>query len=504
MTPLAAQLAAAAQAHAGRPALSIGGETLTYAELFAAAERCAARLEAVPPGARVGLLAHRSLAAYVGVLALVLSGRPYVPINPKAPPERQNAIAAAAGCGGWLFDAATAESAHALAAGHGGLALPVDPKAVGPRDFTAASSRHAYVMFTSGTTGTPKGVAVRADNVTAYVDAFAQIAAITATDRCTQFFDLSFDLSVHDMFVTWAAGACLVAPTEAELIDPVGFANRAAASVWFSVPSAPAMAQRMRRLGPGVLPGLRLALFCGEPLPSSLARAVAAAAPNAAVWNLYGPTEATIAITAQRFDWAEAMPATVPLGEANAGCAAVVVDGNGQPVPPGGEGELWLAGPQITDGYINNPAEQAAKFLNTTVPGYPHTLWYRSGDLVRNDPVWSLVCQGRLDDQVKISGYRVELLEIEEALRRAAGTSEVAAVPWPLNEGGSAEGLVGFVVASSVDSRAITAAMRDLLPVYMVPKRIIPVEALPLNANGKIDRKTLRQTYLQGAATAAS
>ncbi|WP_372916966.1 amino acid adenylation domain-containing protein [Sandarakinorhabdus sp.] len=498
MTVLAARLAAAARVHASRPALSIGGETLSYAELFAAAQRCTARMHGVPAGARVGLLAHRSLDAYVGVLALVLSGRPYVPINPKAPPERQSAIAAAAGCAAWLHDAATEAAAHALAAGHGGTALAVDPHAAGPRDFAAAASRHAYVMFTSGTTGTPKGVAVRADNVTAYIDAFAAIAPTLPDDRCTQFFDLSFDLSVHDMFVTWASGACLVAPTEAELIDPVGFANRAGASVWFSVPSAPAMAQRMRRLGAGVLPGLRLALFCGEPLPTSLALAVHAAAPNAQVWNLYGPTEATIAITAQRLDpAAQAMPATVPLGIAYAGCAAAVVGDDGQPVLPGGSGELWLAGPQITDGYINNPAEQAAKFLSTTVPGYPHDLWYRSGDLVRNDPIWGLVCQGRLDDQVKISGYRVELLEVEEALRRAAGTSEVAAVPWPLNEGGSAEGLVGFVCAASVDSRAITAGCRELLPPYMVPKRVIAVDTLPLNVNGKIDRKALRQQHLE-------
>jgi amino acid adenylation domain-containing protein len=500
MTPLAARLDAAARAHANRPALSIGGETLSYAELFAAAARCAGRLEAVPAGARVGLLAHRSIDAYVGVLALVLSGRPYVPINPAAPPERQQAIATAAGCSGWLFDAATADRAHALAASHGGMALAVDPHGGGPGDFTATASRHAYVMFTSGTTGTPKGVAVRVDNVVAYIDASAQIAPITPADRCTQFFDLSFDLSVHDMFVTWASGACLFAPTAAEVMDPVGFARRAQASVWFSVPTAAAAAQRMRRLGPSMLPELRLALFCGEPLPCSLARDMQLAAPGADVWNLYGPTEATIAITAQRFDAAaQAMPATVPLGTAYAGCAAVVVDAAGQPVAHGDEGELWLAGPQITDGYINNPTEQAAKFLGTSVSGYPHTLWYRTGDLVRNDPVWGLVCQGRLDDQVKISGYRVELLEIEDALRRAAGTNEVAAVPWPLNEGGSAEGLVGFVCASSVESRAITAACRQLLPPYMVPKRVIAIETLPLNANGKIDRKALRQHYLESA-----
>jgi acyl-coenzyme A synthetase/AMP-(fatty) acid ligase len=135
--------------------------------------------------------------------------------------------------------------------------------------------------------------------------------------------------------------------------------------------------------------------------------------------------------------------------------------------------------------------------LIPTLTGHTHTLWYRSGDLVRYDPTWGLVCQGRLDDQVKISGYRVELLEIEEALRRAAHSSEVAAVPWPLNDGGAAEGLVGFVCAKAIDARAIIAECRELLPPYMLPKRIIAISALPLNANGKVDRKALRQLYLE-------
>jgi non-ribosomal peptide synthetase component F len=358
-------------------------------------------------------------------------------------------------------------------------------------------------MFTSGTTGTPKGVAVRYDNVAAYLNAFQKISPVQPSDRNTQFFDLSFDLSVHDMFVAWSNGACLCVPSEEELIDPVGFAQRSDVTCWFSVPSLVMMARRMRRLGRSVLPNLRLSLFCGEPLPTSLAMAWSDATPNGTTWNLYGPTEATIAITAYRFDpdRGRAMPATVPLGDAYMDCAAVVVSADGAPVAPGDVGELWLAGAQLTDGYINNAEERASKFIEARLPGYSYRRWYRSGDLVRKDADWGLVYTSRLDEQVKISGYRVELLEVEEALRWAADTPEVAIVPWPLAEGGSAEGVVGFVCGAKFSARDTIKRCRTLLPPYMVPKRIVALNVLPLNANGKVDRKALRRAHLEHPAS---
>jgi amino acid adenylation domain-containing protein len=500
MTALAERIRAACRAHADRPALQIGADRLSYADLLRLAEACAHTIAPhMADGGRVGIVAQRTVEAYVAVLGAVLAGHPYVPINPKAPPERQRAIAAAARCSVYMQDAATAAAAAALAGEFGGTALAIAMADGAPDAAPTHNGRHAYVMFTSGTTGVPKGVAVRTDNVTSYIDAFSAIAPITPEDRCTQFFDLSFDLSVHDMFVTWANGACLCVPTDMELIDPVGFADRTGITVWFSVPSIPAMARRMRRLKPGAMPTIRLALFCGEPLPTSLAATFHEAAPQAQIWNLYGPTEATIAITAYRLDpaQADAMPATVPLGTAYDKCAVAVVDAKGQPLPAGESGELWLAGAQVTDGYINNPSEQADKFLDTTVAGYDHDRWYRSGDIVRNDPRWGLVYESRLDDQVKISGYRVELLEVEEAMRWAAQTAEVAAAPWPVNEAGAAEGITGFVVGLDCDVRQTIARCRERLPAYMVPSRILPIEAMPLNANGKIDRKALVRLYLQ-------
>lgn len=501
MNALAEQLTEAFTLHSSRLALQIADDKFNYSDLFAVAKSCASQLDAmIPAGARVGLLANRTLGAYAGVLAAILTGRPYVPIFPKAPPERQRAIASVARCAAYVCDQKSVGMGASLSTEFGGGLLCVEPIKSDVYASGSIHSSHAYVMFTSGTTGTPKGVSVRYDNVAAYLKAFREIALIQPDDRCTQLFDLSFDLSVHDMLVTWTSGACLCVPTEEELIDPVGFASRTDVSCWFSVPSMVTMARRMRRLQSGVLPKLRLSLFCGEPLPTSIATAWSSAAPNSEIWNLYGPTEATIAITAYHFDPSQvtaAMPATVPLGDAYGGCAVVVVGADRTPVAMNEVGELWLAGEQLTDGYINNPEEQAAKFVSAMQPGHPYDIWYRSGDLVRRDSTWGLIYTGRLDDQVKISGYRVELLEIEEALRWATDSPEVAVVPWPLTEGGSAEGLVGFVCESKFSERNVIMRCRTRLPPYMVPKRIITLDALPLNANGKVDRKALRKNHLE-------
>jgi non-ribosomal peptide synthetase component F len=336
----------------------------------------------------------------------------------------------------------------------------------------------AYVMFTSGTTGAPKGVAVRRENLSAYLNAIADIAPIEPATRCTQNFDLSFDLSVHDIFQTWTSGGCLYIMGNEDTLDPVGFAKRHALQAWFSVPSVVAMARRMDLLQPGALPSLTLSLFCGEPLPVSVAEDWAKAAPNSRIVN-------------QEFFPASPQNtqlASVPLGTAFRDCASVVVNDGAL----ADEGELWLGGAQISNGYINNEAENRAKFVKHRLPNYPYETWYRTGDLVRLDSAQGLLFQGRLDEQIKVQGYRVELLEIEEVLRRTAGTAEVAASPWPLGEAGAAEGIVAFVCASTKSEREIIAGCRKHLAAYAVPRKILFADSLPLNANGKVDRKALR------------
>ena len=490
------------------PAIWLDGRTISYAGLYADAATLAGTiLETTKPGEPIGVLAQRSYPAYVGVLAALLSGRPYVPINMKFPFERQVDIASIARCRLLVWDGHSKrrcdELLQILESGvrESTASLPdrPDPSPDFHEDrFTGAGSDIAYIMFTSGTTGAPKGVAVRRENLSAYLTAIAEIAPIEPGTRCTQNFDLSFDLSVHDIFQTWASGGCLYVMGNEDALDPVGFAKRHALQAWFSVPSVVAMARRLRRLQPGALPDMRVSLFCGEPLPASIAADWARTAPNSRIWNLYGPTEATIAITAEEFDPsipAEGRPATIPLGKAFRNSAAVVVDDGGEPALLG---ELWLGGAQISNGYINNEKENRAKFVNKALAGYSFDRWYRTGDLVQKDDRHGLVFQGRMDDQAKIQGYRVELLEIEEVLRRASGTTEAAAVLWPVSETGAAEGVVGFVCAATSAERDIIASCRTHLPSYAVPRKIMAIDALPLNANGKVDRNALRKMYLIG------
>ncbi|HEY4275286.1 MAG TPA: AMP-binding protein [Rhizomicrobium sp.] len=488
------------------PALWLEGQSISYAELFSDAAELASRIANVTaPGDRIGLLAQRSYPAYVGILASALSGRPYVPVNMKFPFERQVSIVSIAQCRLLITDrvskARGPELIQAVGLSLSEIAVPEHSMRVSTgfqgKDFTGSGAAPAYIMFTSGTTGTPKGVAVRRENLSAYLSAIEKIAPIDPETRCTQLFDLSFDLSVHDVFQTWTSGGCLFIASNDEMLDPVGFAKRHALQAWFSVPSVVAMAKRFRRLQPDILPEMRVSLFCGEPLPVSVANDWAKAAPNSRIWNLYGPTEATIAITAEEFTPApqdDDRPASVPLGLPFHGSAVEVVGEDGRPAQLG---ELWLGGAQISNGYINNEDENRAKFVNRTLDGQLYNRWYRTGDLVRRDERYGLVFQGRMDGQAKIQGYRVELLEIEEALRQASGSAEVAAVLWPVSDTGAAEGVVGFVCAPTNSEKEIVDLCRTRLPIYAAPKKIITVENLPLNANGKVDRNALRDTYLR-------
>ncbi|MHB8528262.1 MAG: amino acid adenylation domain-containing protein, partial [Caulobacteraceae bacterium] len=425
----------------GDPALWISGRSYSYGELFGLAVRLAATLrERVRPGEGIGILAQGSYPAYVGVLASLLANRPYVPLNMKFPYERQLTMARVARCAVLISDqrsakrheeldraldlkgAAITDAALRTAAFEGGAAL-------GDWDFAGEDSSLAYIMFTSGTTGTPKGVAVRRENLRAYLEAVETVAPIRPGARCTQLFDLSFDLSVHDIFRTWTGGGCLYVMDNEEAIDPVGFARRNRLECWFSVPSVVGMAKRLKRLAPGALPDLRLSLFCGEALAVGVAEEWRRAAPNARLLNLYGPTEATIAITAYEYSASEAGadgPATVPLGHAFASSAAIVVGVDDRLATPGSVGEVWLGGAQISSGYINNEGENRRRFVDALFDGYPHQRWYRTGDLARADSRRGLLFEGRVDEQTKIQGYRVELLEVEAALRQAAGAAEVA------------------------------------------------------------------------------
>lgn len=501
------------RAHPGRTSLELGDEILTYEQLWNYGGKITACLNRLDPSEDVvAVLASRSEAAYGGILGILGSGRGYCPLNPKFPLERTLTMLKASGCKTLVVGqecAATLESLLPRLEKPLTLILPdaalelndgsVTPhriisgrqltKVADPCEPPVDGSATAYLLFTSGSTGIPKGVAVSQSNAVAYMEYAAKRFGFHADDRCSQNFDLTFDLSVHDLFTCWDAGATLC-PYAEQMLTPAALVDEKGLTCWFSVPSVAMFASKLGLLQPGAFPTLRWSLFCGEALSSSLAEAWQQAANNSILENLYGPTEATIAITWYRWNSAtspaECVRGLVPIGWPFDGQHVCAVDENLKPVPTGESGELCLGGSQVTRGYLNDPAKTAKSFVHLAHTG--DQIWYRTGDLVKQDDRGCLFYLGRRDFQVKISGYRVELQEIDLVLREAAKTELAVAIPWPLSEG-SASGVVGVLSGSDPARDAeIIAACETRLPRYMVPNRIYHFPQIPLNVNGKIDR----------------
>ena len=517
-----------AAAFPDRPALEVGGQVHTYSDLHRMAASLAATLVAARPESGpplTAVFAYRSATAFTGVLASLLSGHGYVPLNRTFPPERSRAMLQRSGCRTLIVDEASESQLESVLEGMDQPMLLVFPdkscvrdlsdrwpahRVVGASDLlpadawpgapSVAPDAVAYLLFTSGSTGMPKGVMVNHRNVRHYIAWTVARYGIRETDRLSQTFDMTFDLSVHDMFVAWEAGACLCCPTQKQLLKPGGFINEARLSVWFSVPSTVLFMRRFGMLKAGAYPGLRLSLFCGEALPLEAAQQWQAAAPQSIIENIYGPTELTIACTAYRWDPLrspdECELGLVPIGHPFEGMNPLIVDENGGEVDPGESGELLMTGPQLTPGYWQDPEKTDAAFFT---PTGMNARYYRTGDRVRrpHSPGQPMTYLGRLDNQVKVLGHRVELGEIEAALRRAAGVDGVVALGWPVSSSG-ADAIEAFVQAEEVDAERLKEALRACLPPYMVPRRIHALPSFPLNANGKFDRSALLRRLNQG------
>ncbi|HJL18868.1 MAG TPA: amino acid adenylation domain-containing protein [Sandaracinaceae bacterium LLY-WYZ-13_1] len=517
--------AASAERHADREALTVGDETLTYRELDVRARRVAATLDRHAPdgeGRLTAVFGHRHPTAFAGVLGALTRGHGYVPLNPAFPTERCRSMMTRARCRSVVVDptaidqldellegvdeprvvlAPDADDVSELAARHpshrflgAGDLAPADacePRQADPDDL-------AYVLFTSGSTGRPKGVMVAHRNVVPFVDFMVERYGITEADRLSNTFDLTFDLSVFDMFCAWEKGACLCVPTAQQKMFPGKYVKKQALTVWFSVPSTGVLMSRLKMLKPGSYPTLRWALFCGEALPVEIVEKFAEAAPNATVENLYGPTELTIACTLYRWDPArspgEAEMGVTPIGAPYPDMEVRICDEALHEVPRGEAGELLMTGPQMTPGYWEDPEKTAKAFV--VPPGEGRT-FYRTGDRVRWPEGGPMIYLGRVDNQIKIQGYRVELGEIEAVLRDVSGAEAAIALGWPKTASG-ADGVVGFVGAPDADADAVLEAARAKLPGYMQPSAVHLVERFPLNPNGKIDRKALMARLEEG------
>jgi amino acid adenylation domain-containing protein len=503
-----------------RGAIDVAGREVTYQQLGYRAKRLAATLQASAlPGAvpLTAVFAHRSETVYAAVLGVLMAGHGYVPLNRTFPVDRTRLMLERSMSRSMVVDAGSESQLEKLLCS---IAIPlviICPDRADMTELVAKFPAHrfiganeladaeqwcpvdvavdsiAYLLFTSGSTGQPKGVMVSHANVRHYLDNVTKRYGFTSNDRVSQTFDLTFDLSAHDMFVAWETGACLCCPTQKQLIKPGGFINDARLTVWFSVPSTAVFMRRLGVLKPGMYPGLRLSLFCGEALPVDIVHHWGLAAPNSVIENIYGPTELTIGCTAYRWDNAnspdECEQGIVPIGQPFDGMRALIVDEQLREVDDGRDGELLMTGPQLSLGYWQDEEKTRQAFV--PVAG-KNGAFYRTGDRVRRSALnGPLVYLGRLDNQIKVLGHRIELGEIEAAVRQVAGLEGVVALGWPMTESG-ADGIEVFLETDSFDARVLMNQLKGKLPAYMLPRNVLVLRRFPLNANGKYDRKALQ------------
>lgn len=497
--PEGARVEALFAAQAGRTpgavAVRHDGAARTYAEVAAAAHRLAHRLRrlGVRPGDRVAICLERGPELPAALLGVLASGAAYVPLDPSHPADRLGYV---------LADAAPrAVVCHArLAARFADAGVPVvavddaaladEPAGAPPRAGSARDT--AYVLYTSGSTGRPKGVAVEHAAVVNLLAYTASVPGVGPGDRLLAVSTFAFDISVYELLAPLTVGACVVIATEEEVRDGAALLARMAAERVTILDATPATWRMLLESGWSGGDGLK-AISTGEALAPELGAEIAARAGEA--WNLYGPTEATVWAAFHRVGGLEQ---PMPIGAPVPNARLHVLDAGMQPVPPGVPGELHIGGAGLARGYLGRPALTAERFVPDPL-GPPGARLYRTGDLVRRRPDGTIDYLGRLDHQVKLRGHRIELGEIEAALREDAGVAETAVV---LEGEDDHARLAAYVAARGGTAPAADELRRRLaerLPAVMVPARFVTVDAMPLNANGKVDRSALTRL---GAAAA--
>ena len=512
----------ALEAHAARQpqatALLFGDEAIGYAELNARANRLAHHLlrDGLQPQSIVGICMERSVEMVVGMFAAMKAGCAYLPLDPELPAGRLGDMLAHSGAGWVLSHAATAGRVPALP---GLRTIDVEglqvPEGGRPGDaqnpgIAVHGEQLAYVIYTSGSTGRPKGVAVRHAALHTCMAWMQSTYGLAASDTVLHKAPFGFDVSCWEIFWPLTAGArLLVAPPGAHR-DPERIVQLIERHQVTTLNFVPAMLRAFLD-HPGIEHRTRLRhVICGgEAMPETLQREALRRLPGATLQNLYGPTETTIHVTR----WTcrdEAGP--VPIGRPISATEAWVLDAQLQPVPQGVAGELYIGGELLARGYLGQPGLTAERFI-----AHPLTAGarlYRTGDWVRWNAEGQIDYFGRIDHQVKLRGLRIELGEIESALRAQPGVKDAVAV---VRGAAGAESLVAYVApaahaagdggaAGGTDVAGLRAALAQRLPGYMVPRAIVALEALPLNANGKVDRAALPEPVAapaRGAAAAA-
>jgi amino acid adenylation domain-containing protein len=523
------QLGASAARHPARTAIVDGSRTVSYAELEAAANRLAALLRetGVGRGDRVGLYLEKSLESLVGIFGILRAGAAYVPLDPAAPVPRLAGIARDAGIRCLLTAGERAESWPGLVQEGAPIERllvldAVDGDVEGPAgvelltssaleglsaaqvpDESRSEDDLAYILYTSGSTGVPKGVMLSHRNALAFVDWAVDEFQVGETDVLSSHAPLHFDLSIFDLFAATQAGAAIVlVPSELALfpIQLARWMRESGITVWYSVPSILTMLALRGKLDEVGQPTLRTILFAGEVFPTKYLHRLMELLPDVRFANLYGPTETNVCTWYEVPRWSNGPPESIPIGRAIANVEVYAVTDEGAAAPPGEVGELLVRGPTVMHGYWGDRERTSRSLIETREPDGSVSRIYRTGDLARLDEGGDWIFLGRRDAQIKSRGYRIELGDIEAALAMHPAVRECAAVAVP-DELVTNRIKAVVVAEDGLDQSELAAFCQARLPRYMVPELVEFRSELPRTSTGKIDRVALQTEGPTAAVT---
>jgi len=518
--------AAQAQQRPEATAMVLKGERMTYGRLEEISNQLARMLieGGCRRGDRVCLLLPKSPAAIAGILGVLKADCIYVPLDPSSPAVRlativetcQNRWILAGGSASPLLKelAGTYGSGSAMQIGWLDECVETTENCKPafsfadlssfsgePLDGRNTASDPAYIMFTSGSTGSPKGVVITHSNVVHFIEWAVSYFGISDTDRLSCHSPLHFDLSVFDIFGAFAAGAelHLVAPELNVLPNKLAdFIRDSRLTQWFSVPSALNYMAKFKVVKPNDFPALRRLLWCGEVLPVPALTYFMKRLPHVSFTNLYGPTEATIASSYYTVpdcptDHRAAVPIGRPCGEEN----LFVLDEKLRPVKAGETGNLYIQGEGLSPGYYKEPEKTKEVFLRNPFSVDPSDRVYKTGDLAKVGEDGLVYFLGRSDTQIKSRGHRIELGEVSTALAALEFLRESAVVAIPTS------GFEGVIICCAyvalphhdVSHATLRSELSKVLPRYMLPTRWIAMHELPRNANGKIDNRLVKEQF---------
>ncbi len=491
------QFLSAVNNYTDKNAFCIAGKFYSYYDFAQHISKIRQKIQTIKGSSEIiGLIANDDIETYASIFAIWFEGLAYVPLHPKQPMERNLQIIKQADIT-WVINSQNNNPFEGL-----------DVVFVGDLIFTELllkpnlvdEDKLAYILFTSGSTGMPKGVQINRKNVGAFMKSFWETGfQVNESDKCLQCFDLTFDVSVQAFLTSLTKGACTYTIPHEQIKYSYIYGLLEDHHLTFCV-MAPSMIRFLRPYFDEIhSESVKYCILTAEASPLELAMEWSACIPNAEVFNFYGPTEATIYCTYHKLKKEgknKDLNGMLSIGKPMNGVNAIIVDENSNVLSVNQKGEMCISGDQITPGYWKNPQKNSESFFTKDYQGKT-TRYYKTGDLCYFDEDGDIMLSGRLDYQVKIQGYRIELGEIEYHAREYMNGNNAVAVAYENKTGNNEIAL--FVESESCDTNLLLDYLKTKLPPYMVPVKTIVIEIFPLNANGKTDRLVLKNSIIKSA-----